>query len=686
MKSRLIFAVTLLALLLIACTAAGKPLVVIMSPPSGSQFFEGEDVAIQSSASDPGGIVRVELVVDGNVVRVDPSPTAQGQPNFTLIQTWKATPGTHTIVVRAYSVTGAASDPVGISITVAQRTAQAPPTPTLPGAPPPPPPPPASVTNTPPLPAPPATCTDNAAFVADVTVPDGASVPAGGAFTKTWRLSNNGTCVWGAGYQFVFTSGEAMTGNTVITAPATAPGATADLTVPMTASTTPGLHSGHWQMRSPSGVLFGQSVIVKINVPGGAPPASTCSGTPNIASFTASPATITTGASTVLNWGAVTNADSAEINQGIGGIETPGTRTVSPAATTTYILTARCGAATKTAQVTVTVNPPPAASCSGTPNIASFAAAPGSILVGETSTLTWGAVTNAESVEIDQGIGGVATPGSRVVNPTSTKTYKMTARCGANTKTAQVTVTVSSPPVATPATSQVLAQTSLAAGTTGSATASCPSGSLVTGGGYASSKDLDVYNSSKEGNGWRVYAKNKGSGSALLNAYAVCLANAGAGAATTQVGTQVSVPAGATKSATAICSSGVLTGGGFALNLGEEVYTQSKSGNGWQAYAYNSTGSALLLNVYAVCLTGTSATTTQAPVVQTSVGAGAVGSATASCASGILTGGGFASTHGLSTQVYSQFKSSGQSWIAYMRNDTGASQLVNSYAICATFP
>ena len=87
----MLLTVVWLALWLAACSVAGKPSVVIMSPPSGSQYFEGEDIAVQSSATDSAGVVRVELVVDGAVVRVDPSPTAQGQPNFTLIQTWKAT-------------------------------------------------------------------------------------------------------------------------------------------------------------------------------------------------------------------------------------------------------------------------------------------------------------------------------------------------------------------------------------------------------------------------------------------------------------------------------------------------------------------------------------------------------------------------------------------------------------------
>jgi len=86
--------------------------------------------------------------------------------------------------------------------------------------------------------------------------------------------------------------------------------------------------------------------------------------------------------------------------------------------------------------------PPPPSGCSGTPNIASFSASPSSITAGNSTTLSWGAVTNADSVTIEPGIGGVSTPGSRVVAPGTTTTYTLTARCGSNTQTRQTTVTV----------------------------------------------------------------------------------------------------------------------------------------------------------------------------------------------------------------------------------------------------
>jgi len=72
-----------------------------------------------------------------------------------------------------------------------------------------------------------------------------------------------------------------------------------------------------------------------------------------IHSFTASPPNITAGDSTTLNW-SVTGADTLSIDQGIGMV-TGTSLTVSPATTTTYILTATNTAGSVSVPVTVTV-------------------------------------------------------------------------------------------------------------------------------------------------------------------------------------------------------------------------------------------------------------------------------------------------------------------------------------------
>lgn len=364
--------VVTLSLTLLACDVGGfvgstKPTVIIVSPPSGSQFHDGDDVTIQTTSTDSSGVARVELLVDGAVVRTDSAPSPQ--VSFPLVQTWKAKNGTHTLSVRAYNAANSASDPAAVSVTVSAAEPTTAPTlvvsiPTL------------APTAVPATKAPtaapsgatatPGACTNNAVFVADVTVPDGTPIAAGQAFNKIWRLRNTGTCPWGVGYQFLFVAGEAMTPVTTYGVPATDPSATADLLVAMTAPAAAGTHFGQWRLRSPQGDAFGVTVNVTIVVPtsGGTPPTATpttsatgCSGTPNIASFTASPSTVTAGSAVNLAWGAVTNAESVDIDQGIGGVATPGNVTVTPGATTVYTLAAHCGTNTATRQVTVTVNP-----------------------------------------------------------------------------------------------------------------------------------------------------------------------------------------------------------------------------------------------------------------------------------------------------------------------------------------
>jgi hypothetical protein len=82
--------------------------------------------------------------------------------------------------------------------------------------------------------------------------------------------------------------------------------------------------------------------------------------------------------------------------------------------------------------------------CTGTPIISSFSASPAVIAPGETSTLLWGMVYNAEQV-ILMAPGqktGVATPGQMIARPDQTTTYTLKATCGRSTVKAQVTVSV----------------------------------------------------------------------------------------------------------------------------------------------------------------------------------------------------------------------------------------------------
>ncbi len=157
-------------------------------------------------------------------------------------------------------------------------TTEAPPTPTLPQAgeeetgPTPSLPPAATDTPVPDV-AGPGGCTLNAAYVADVTVPDGTEFPPGAAFTKTWRVRNSGSCAWEIGTQLVFASGEPMGGPAAVNVPSVAPGSNTDISVDMVAPATPGAYKSNWQLQSPDGTRFGSMIYVQIVVP--APPTDT---------------------------------------------------------------------------------------------------------------------------------------------------------------------------------------------------------------------------------------------------------------------------------------------------------------------------------------------------------------------------------------------------------------------------
>ncbi len=120
-------------------------------------------------------------------------------------------------------------------------------------------------------------CTDSAAFVSDVSVPDNVLFSPGAAFTKTWRLKNTGTCVWDSSYLVFWISGETMTqspGYMVVPQGQTVqPGQTVDVSVGMTAPMDVGYYTSYWGLKGRDGQFMpiehgakGNSFFVKIRV------------------------------------------------------------------------------------------------------------------------------------------------------------------------------------------------------------------------------------------------------------------------------------------------------------------------------------------------------------------------------------------------------------------------------------
>lgn len=119
------------------------------------------------------------------------------------------------------------------------------------------------------FPTQPASSTDNAKFIADVTIPDGTSMLAGEQFIKTWRLQNTGKTTWTTEYAIQYLEGNLQGRNSVLTfnlVQAVPPGEFVDVSVPFTAPAKAGAYSSYWKMLSASGYYFGEVVSISIYV------------------------------------------------------------------------------------------------------------------------------------------------------------------------------------------------------------------------------------------------------------------------------------------------------------------------------------------------------------------------------------------------------------------------------------
>src|SRR5688572_2361473 len=99
---------------------------------------------------------------------------------------------------------------------------------------------------------------DAAAFLKDITYPDGSLLARNNTFVKIWRIQNVGTCTWTPSYSLVFAGGDSMSGPSAVSISANInPGEYIELPVTLTSPNTDGHYRGYWKLRNPSGGLFG---------------------------------------------------------------------------------------------------------------------------------------------------------------------------------------------------------------------------------------------------------------------------------------------------------------------------------------------------------------------------------------------------------------------------------------------
>ena len=536
--ARVGLALVFLLAAILACgpTSATKAVtVVINGPPSGSAVTVGQDVLVDSTATANAGIARVELAVNGTVVRRDIPPS--GNPTtFRVSQPWTpAAEGQVTISVVAFDVNGNSSDAATITLQVVASGGVVPSAePGATAAPPV-----AGPTETPP---PPVTteagCTLDSSYVADVTVPDGTVMSPGAGFVKTWRVRNSGTCDWDAGFQLIFVGGAQMGGPASVLLPAVAAGGQADISVNQTAPSAYGTHKGTWRIRTDDGTVFGTNLTVVIEVPNPATDTPLPTNTPlptGVPTDTPLPTDVppssppstqyvyqqtnvaagATGAviatcpndSIVVGGGYAADPDVAFYAQYKYGNGWRGDATNNASSAEQITVFAVCLHNVSSASITqvhgqVTVPP-------GDKGQAVATCPAGSIATdGGFHAYPDGSLRVYNSSKADSGEGWQSWAYN---NSGSNKTHHAYAMCLSGTGGT---------------TEDILASVTIPAASTGYAIPTCGSGALVTGGGWAAQDYLVIYSNSGpySGDEWRVYVKNTHAGDdQLLFGYAICL-------------------------------------------------------------------------------------------------------------------------------------------------------------------
>ena len=520
-------------IILAGCHFPNTPWVLaeITNYEDGGTVVQYEEIRILTQARSSQGIDKVELYINGELEHVAQPPLGKPQ-EYVADQPWIPFPEGQVIIsVIAIDRQGNASDPFSIILQVVPsiQDIDTDPTPT----------PTVSAEELAQTQTAQASCTNSATFIQHVTIPINAFVSANSNFTKIWRVNNNGTCDW-SGYQVVHTSGDLMGANSPKALPVVKAGANADIVVDMVAPATPGTHSAVWRIQASDGTRFGSELPITINVP-----------------------------------------------------DLP---TNTPTPTATFTLTP-----TITSSPTPTLTPTPSRT---------------------------------------------ATPTSLPIN---VQQYSEQINIPPN-KTANTTVT-------------------------------CPGGSIVVSGGFSIQPGVRVWHAMKDGNGWRIIADNTQGSAKTLIVTATCIFNSGG--TSDQTFKQENINANGTTQLTTTCPSGsVVTGGGWVLgnNTAVRILQSSKAGNGWQITLDNSSSETPLVNVYAVCLSGVSGSTSQAESTDNKVPANGTANAEQLCPTGShVTGGGFAIDSDLT--LYNTTKAQ-NGWVNYVSNAANTERSFDTFAIC----
>lgn len=325
----------------------------------------------------------------------------------------------------------------------------------------------ATATPTGPTPtAAPSACTDDMAWVADLTYDDNNMqdppvLQPGQPFVKSWRVNNSGDCSWTQAYVLKYVSGNTpaaqMGGQPTAIQGTVAPDANYDISVNLTAPIVPGVYQGFWQMYNAQGVAFGERIYVGIQVPAAPTPTPKATATPVTGiQFTVDRTQINQGECVVFSW-SVQNAKEVYF-YALGepwqenGVAGTAQQTECPTVTTTYELrVVKPDNSTVVQQITINVQPTTA------PQIVRFTIQPeAQITVGQCVNLQWEVQGSVNRVTIARNNtalwDGAPVKGSLADCPPSTGsyTYILTATGSGGTSQSQRGINVVSAATATP--------------------------------------------------------------------------------------------------------------------------------------------------------------------------------------------------------------------------------------------
>ena len=387
-------------------------------------------------------------------------------------------------------------------------------------------------------------CLNDATFIQDITIPANAFLSPNTNFTKIWRVNNSGTCDW-AGYHIVHISGELFGANPTQALPSVSADKDANISIDMVSPSTPGTYTSAWKIKSPDGTLFGSELTLLIVVP---EPTDTPVPTP-----TRTPKPTKTPTPT---W----------------------TQTLTPTKSFT-------STPTRTATI------PPLSVKQVDQQIAIEANSSGNLTVNcpAGALVTSGGFAAQSGLRVwhsmKDGNGWRVYATNKLDEPQNLTVF---ATCLSNSGG-----TVS----------QTVFQANAEPETITHLSAACPANSLVTGGGFVigTNNSIQLYNTTKNENGWQIYIDNTSDSTPLINVYAICL-EAVSGSTTSYQNTSGKIAPSGVAVLSQICpDTAYVMGGGFVINRGALVYSTFKFQNGWINAARNLTGEEKLFYTSAIC-------------------------------------------------------------------------------------